>query len=45
MEQGGRKSFRLDELSPDYVIRPRNGILVPYLDNMQQDLEEREETA
>lgn len=45
MEQGGRKSFRIDELSPDYVIRPRNGILVPYLDNMQQDLEEREETA
>lgn len=45
MELGGRKSFRLDELCPDYVIQPKNGILVPYLDRMKQDLEEREETT
>lgn len=45
MDQGGRKSFRLDELTEDYVIHPKGGILVPYLESIQQDLTEREETA
>ena len=45
MEQGGRKSFRLDELTEDYIIHPKGGILVPYLTGIQQDLAEREETA
>lgn len=45
MNQGGRKSFRLDELTEDYVIHPRGGILVPYLDSISQDLEEREEIS
>lgn len=45
MQQGGKKSFRLDELTEDYVIHPKGGILVPYLDSINQDLEEREETS
>lgn len=45
MNQGGRKSFRLDELTEDYVIHPKNGILVPYLDSISRDLEEREEIS
>lgn len=45
MEQGGRKSFRLDELTEDYIIHPKGGILVPYLTGIQQELAEREETA
>ncbi len=42
-EAGGRKSFRRDELSDDYVISSHgdNGILIPYLDIMQIDLDDR----
>ena len=40
-KNGGRKSFRHDELNPDYII-PQNGdVLVPYLDKLQQDLNDR----
>ena len=45
MQQGGRKSFRLEELEEAYVIHPKGGILVPYLENLQKDLEEREENS
>lgn len=38
---GGRKSFRFDELDPSYVLPKKHGILVPYLDMLQKDLEER----
>jgi recombination protein U len=40
---GGRKSFRRDELSDDYAIPSPgdNGILIPYLDLIQKDLDER----
>lgn len=40
---GGRKSFRRDELDDDYVITTPgdNGILIPYLDLIQKDLDER----
>ncbi len=43
-QTGGRKSFRHDELKEKYVIRQSKeaGILVPYLDAMSIDLEERE---
>lgn len=41
-QEGGRKSFRYTELDQDYYIHPRNGILVPYLDALQRDLDERE---
>ncbi len=39
--QGGRKSFRFEELNPEYFIPKKHGILVPYLDMLQKDLEER----
>ncbi|MCR5251848.1 MAG: Holliday junction resolvase RecU [Lachnospiraceae bacterium] len=42
-EEGGRKSFRYDELDPDYVIPPHRSILVPYLDLLNRDLAAREE--
>jgi recombination protein U len=39
---GGRKSFRYEELNPEYVLPRRHGILVPYLDILQKDLDDRE---
>ena len=39
---GGRKSFRFDELNPEYVMPKKNGIFVPYLDMIQKDLEDRD---
>lgn len=39
---GGRKSFRYDELNPEYVIPKKNGVLVPYLEMVKKDLEERD---
>ena len=41
-QQGGRKSFRFDELNPDYVLPKKHGVLVPYLDALQKDLEDRD---
>lgn len=40
-QSGGRKSFRYDELNPEYFLPQKNGIMVPYLDMIQKDLEER----
>lgn len=40
-QDGGRKSFRLDELNPEYEIKKKQGVLVPYLDMIQKDLDER----
>lgn len=42
-KEGGRKSFRYEELNPAYVLPHKNGILVPYLDGIQRDLEDRGE--
>ena len=41
-QSGGRKSFRFEELNPEYVLPKKHGILVPYLDALQKDLEDRE---
>lgn len=41
MEQGGRKSFRIDELSQNYFFPKKSGFIVPYLDMIQRDLNER----
>ncbi|MBQ3899891.1 MAG: Holliday junction resolvase RecU [Lachnospiraceae bacterium] len=41
-KEGGRKSFRHDELNPDYIIPKSAGVLVPYLDKLQQDLNDRD---
>lgn len=40
---GGRKSFRFDELDMAFVLPKKHGILVPYLDTLQLDLQTREE--
>lgn len=42
-QEGGRKSFKYTELDQEYYIHPRNGILVPYLEALQRDLDERED--
>lgn len=41
MEQGGRKSFRFDELSQQYFFPKKGGFVVPYLDMIQHDLNDR----
>ena len=41
-KEGGRKSFRFEELNPEYVLPKKHGVLVPYLDMLQKDLEDRE---
>ena len=41
-ESGGRKSFRYEELEPDYFLHQKNGVFVPYLDGMQMDLAQRD---
>ncbi len=40
-KEGGRKSFRYDELNPEYVLPKKHGVLVPYLDMLQKDLDDR----
>ena len=42
-QSGGRKSFRFEELNPEYVLPKKHGIFVPYLDMLQKDLEDRPE--
>lgn len=39
---GGRKSFRFEELNPEYILPKKHGVLVPYLDMLQKDLEDRD---
>ncbi len=41
-KEGGRKSFRFEELNPEYFLPKKNGVLVPYLDMLQKDLDDRE---
>ena len=40
-KEGGRKSFRYEELNPEYILPKKHGILVPYLDILQKDLDDR----
>ena len=42
MEEGGRKSFRREELSEEFYLPRKSGVLVPYLDAMKLDLQKRE---
>ena len=39
---GGRKSFRYEELNPAYFLPKVSGILIPYLQVLQKDLEDRD---
>ncbi|MBO5178162.1 MAG: Holliday junction resolvase RecU [Lachnospiraceae bacterium] len=43
MEQGGRKSFRFEELEEEYEIHKGQGVFIPYLVALQKDLEQRED--
>lgn len=42
-KEGGRKSFRYDELDLRFILPKKHGILVPFLDTIQIDLAERNE--
>ena len=44
-EEGGRKSFRFEEVDTSLRITRNRGFLVAYLDALQKDLERREELA
>lgn len=41
-KEGGRKSFRYDELNQDYFLPNVSGVLVPYLNMLQKDLSDRD---
>ena len=41
-KEGGRKSFRFDELDRTYIFEGKTGVFVPYLDMIQKDLNERD---
>ena len=42
MHSGGRKSFRIEELNPDFFFEMgKGGVLVPYLEKIQLDLDSR----
>lgn len=40
--EGGRKSFRYEELDPAYFMKLKNNCFVPYLDYIQKDLDTRD---
>ena len=41
-EEGGRKSFRIDELDTSFFLAGEQGVLVPYLEGLQKDLMTRD---
>ena len=41
-QTGGRKSFRYDELEPEFFLPRSKSVLVPYLDALQKDLLKRD---
>lgn len=41
-KDGGRKSFRYEELDPSFVLPREGGVLVPYLKGLQLDLNQRD---
>lgn len=41
-KEGGRKSFRYEELNPDFFLSVEKGVLVPYLTTLQKDLDLRD---
>ena len=42
MEEGGRKSFRREELDEEFYLPAKSGFLVPYLEGIQKDLQLRD---
>lgn len=45
MEDGGKKSFNYDELDHNYLIRSHKDMFVHYLEPLQRDLDERDQTG
>ena len=45
MEDGGRKSFRFDEIEKEFILPQKHGVFVPYLECLKKDLEEREDAS
>ncbi len=43
MKQGGRKSFRFDELDQKWEIKHKAGVMVPYLEQIAMDLDGRKD--
>lgn len=41
-KEGGRKSFRFEELDMDFCLHPAHGFFVPYLEGINMELEKRE---
>ncbi len=41
MLEGGRKSFRYDELDVKFFLKETPGVFIPYLEALQKDLEQR----
>lgn len=39
---GGRKSFRFEELEPEYIVTWKHGGFIPYLNYIQKDLDSRD---
>ncbi|MCR5232676.1 MAG: Holliday junction resolvase RecU [Lachnospiraceae bacterium] len=42
MLEGGRKSFKYEELDEAYIIKHKHGVMVPYFDLLNKDLQERD---
>ena len=42
-KEGGRKSFRYEELKKEFFLNPLQGIMIPYLETIQKDLDFRAE--
>lgn len=40
-EEGGRKSFRYEELNSEFFMDIKSGVYIPYLDMLQKDLDRR----
>ena len=44
-QNGGRKHFKYSELNPLWFLKPSGNVLVPFLEGIQRDLDNREETG
>lgn len=40
-EQGGLKRFKFDELDQEFILQQKHGIMIPYLEGIQKDMDRR----